>query len=288
MIVAFGSRKASPGVTTFTALVAAFWDEPGTTRLIMEADPSGGTLAARWQSAHSLTWNPGLLALSAHRGTLNADTIPSLAQPLADGLFLAAAPPSPHQIGAALKGLGDQGATDLAGAAGLRVFADCGRLNAGSSALPVVRRAALNVLVCRPLLEEVHTLLPAVDELRDAGCVVGLVCVGDGPYSAGEIADHVGIELLGAIPNDPKGAGAFARAGLAAGRSFDRSILGRTMGEVAAAIQSRCLAEATPDATTDAVPTSDSPAMHASSPGPVGFAALVGGDQRPSTNGSRR
>ncbi|MCP4228448.1 MAG: ParA family protein, partial [Actinomycetia bacterium] len=70
MIVAVASRKASPGVTTLTTLLAAYWHEPGASRLVVEADPSGGTLAARLSTAHPFRWAPDFLSLATTRGRL--------------------------------------------------------------------------------------------------------------------------------------------------------------------------------------------------------------------------
>lgn len=286
MIVAFGSRKASPGVTTLTTMLAAYWQEPDALRLIVEADPSGGTIAARWKSAHDLSWDPGLVAMSANRGRLDAAALHTTSQPLAEGLRVAAAPPSPHQVTAALSSMGEKAAASLAGAAEVRAFVDCGRLHAGSPAMSIARRAALTVLLCRPTLEEIHTLMPGVAELRDAGCALGLVVVGDGPYHPTEIADKANIELLGHVPNDPRAATAWNDHGLAAGRQVRRSLLARTVSDLAVLIAERCAHVMVPDAllakTEQAPPMPIPPPLPM--PEPVGFAALVGNHTPPSLN----
>ena len=239
MIIAVASRKASPGVTTLTTLLAAYWHEPGTSRLIVEADPSGGTLAARFSSAHRLSWDPGLLALSTTRSRLTGGVLSSVGQEIDEGLWVAAAPPAPDQVSVSLARMGDQGAAQLAAAPDIRAFVDCGRLTASSPAASLARRAALTILVCRPRLDEVHALAPGVTELNDAGCTLGLICVGDGPYSPVEVADTVGVELLGVLPVDDRAATAFDNDGLNAGRVFRRSPLAATMLELAGLIEAR-------------------------------------------------
>ncbi len=236
MIVAVASRKASPGVTTLTTLLAAYWHEPGASRLVVEADPSGGTLAARLSTAHRLSWDPGLLSLSTTRGRIDAAALASVSQQIDEGLWVAAAPPSPDQVSASLARMGDQGASQLAAAPDIRAFVDCGRLTASSPAASLARRAALTIIVCRPRLDEVHSLAPAVVELNEAGCTLGLVCVGDGPYPPTEVASTVGIELLGVIPVDHRAAAAFDNDGLEAGRVFRRSALAATLHELAGLI----------------------------------------------------
>lgn len=240
MIVAVASRKASPGATTLTALLAAYWYEPGSERLVVEADPSGGTLAARWSNPHGLSWDPGLLSLSTTRSRLDPGLLPSISQPIADALWVAAAPPAPDQVKACLARMGDGGAAALAGAADLAIFVDCGRLTASSPALPLARRAALTILVCRPRLDEVHGLVPAVNELSQAGCALGLVCLGDGPYPPSEVARTLAIDLLGVLPVDDRACAALDREGFAAGRVLRRSALIRAVEELAGLVRSRC------------------------------------------------
>jgi len=239
MIVAVASRKASPGVTSLTAWLADQWSEPGVTRLIVEADPSGGSLAARWSSAHGLTWDPGLLTLSTSRSVLAADTLEPLTQRLTGGVLVAAAPPAPEQVIGALTRWGDRGAAELAAAEGVRAFVDCGRLTAASPALTLARRAALTVLVCRPRLDEVNALVPAAAELTAAGCTLGLVCIGSEPYLPAEIANAAGLPLLGVLPVDTRAAAVFDRDGLDSGRSFRRSALAQTAAELTEYIRSR-------------------------------------------------
>ncbi len=255
MIIAVASRKASPGVTTLATLIAARWPGPEAVRLVLEADPSGGTLAARWSTAHGLTWEPGLLALSTSRRPATPATVVDVAQPVAEGLWVAAAPPGPDQVGAALTRLGEAGAEMLAAAPGLVTVADCGRLSVDSPALALARRAELTVLVCRPRLEEVHALVPAVAELVDAGCRLGLVTVGDEPYGPAEVAANLGLDLLGVVPVDGRAADLYLRQGLTAGRAFRRSALAAAAADVVAAIAVRC---PDPGAAVDA-PASTSP-----------------------------
>lgn len=259
MIVALASRKASPGTTTLTALLAAYWYEPGSERLVVEADPSGGTLAARWSNAHGLSWDPGLLSLSTTRSRLDAGLLPSISQPLADAFWVAAAPPAPDQVRACLARMGDTGAAALAGAADLATFVDCGRLTSSSPALPLAQRAAMTILVCRPRLDEVHALVPAVSELSQAGCSLGLVCVGDGPYPPSEVARTLATDLLAVLPVDDRACAALDREGFRAGRVLRRSALVRAVEELAGLIRSRCAGALEVVMELHAVPARDVP-----------------------------
>ncbi|MCP4966249.1 MAG: hypothetical protein GY926_13585 [bacterium] len=220
-------------------LLASWWVEDGASRVIVEADDGGGILAARWKSAHGLTWQPGLIELA----TLSQPDVPGVlanSQPIAEGLSVVAAPPSPGQVINALDALGDDGAARLASVANLRVFVDCGRLTKRSAAIHLARRSVVTLIVCRPELEEIYAMLAGVVELRDAGCQVGLVVVGEGAWSATEIADQAQVPLMGVLPRDPKGAGVAASDGLVRSRRLERTALGRAMDDFTTSLQSYC------------------------------------------------
>lgn len=239
MMLSVASRRGSPGATTVAGLLASWWVEEGTSRVLVEADDSGGIAAARWRPAHGLTWQPGLIELATLtdpdlRGVL------ATGQPIADGLRVVAAPPSPGQVINALNALGDDGAARLASLGSLRAFVDCGRLTGRSAAIHLARRSVVTVLVCRPVLEEIYGMLAGVVELRDAGCHVGLVVIGDGAWSATEIAEQAQVPLLGVLPTDPKGARVTASEGLVRSRRLERTALGKAMDEFTTTLQSYC------------------------------------------------
>ncbi len=239
MIISVTSRRGSPGATTVAGLLASWWVEEGASRVIVEADDGGGILAARWKSAHGLTWQPGLIELA----TLSQPDLPGIlatSQPVAEGLNVVAAPPSPGQVINALNALGDDGAAGLASVTNLRAFADCGRLTRRSAAIHLARRSVVTLLVCRPELEEIYGMLAGAVELRDAGCQVGLVVVGEGAWSATEIADQAQVPLMGVLPRDPKGAGVAASDGLIRSRRLERTALGKAMDDFTTSLQSYC------------------------------------------------
>lgn len=239
MIISVASRRGSPGATTFAGLLATWWAEQDTSRLLFEADEAGGVFAGRWKTAHGLTWQPGLIELA----TLAEHDLASLqvnSQPLADGLQAVAAPPSPGQVIHALQAIGDEGAATLARLKGLRAFVDCGRLTRRSPAINLARRSVVTILLCRAELEEIYGMLAGVVELRDAGCNLGLVVVGAGRWPPEEIAERAGVPLLGVLPNDPKGGRMVCTGGLVRSRRLERTALAKAMDELTPAIQSFC------------------------------------------------
>lgn len=239
MMLSVASRRGSPGATTVAGLLASWWVEEGTSRVLVEADDSGGIAAARWRPAHGLTWQPGLIELATLTDP-DLGGVLATGQPIAEGLSVVAAPPSPGQVINALNALGDDGAARLASLSSLRAFVDCGRLTGRSAAIHLARRSVVTMLVCRPVLEEIYGMLAGVVELRDAGCHVGLVVIGDGAWSATEIAEQAQVPLLGVLPADPKGARVTASEGLVRSRRLERTALGKAMDEFTTALQSYC------------------------------------------------
>src|ERR687892_746095 len=175
--VAFASAKASPGVTTAIAALAATW--PAERDLVVaELDPSGGDLVVRFD----LATEPGLVSLAAAgRRQLDRSTFVDHTQPLP---FVARAGAASSEDGAdagTRRVLVGPVAADQAGAAlaALRgglpgvlsslpadVLVDCGRLDPGSAAHDVASEADLLVVVARPVVGEVHHLASRVSMLR--------------------------------------------------------------------------------------------------------------------------
>lgn len=238
MMIAVGSVKASPGVTTLAALLAVFWPDQSRHRLVVEADPAGGSLAARWQSL-GLSTEPGLLSLAATRASIDADVLRRHSQPIGVGCALVAAPPSIVQTAAALSTLGETGAAAISRAsAEVDVILDAGRVDPAGPAARLLHRAALVILVCRPRLDEVGLVAERAAQLLDAGCSVELVTVGDRPYHPVEVAARCGVPLTGVVAYDRTAAARFEQDGPMA-RFLGRSLLGRSAAELASAVAAR-------------------------------------------------
>ncbi|KAA2253313.1 chromosome partitioning protein [Solihabitans fulvus] len=207
MLVAVVSVKGSPGVTTFATALAARWPAPGRPVLV-EADTSGGDLAARF----SLESTPGLLSLAAAaRRSADPALVWQHAQALPGGLPVVTAPPDADRARGALSALTPDPA---AGAGVLRtagnvpdavLIVDCGRIDTGSPALPIVRAADAMVLLTGAHADDLAHLprrLPAIGRWSPHPV---MLLVGDG-YSLAEVARELGVPPLGRVPNDPRGA----------------------------------------------------------------------------------
>lgn len=240
-MLAVTSAKASPGVTTLAVALAATWPPSvGAGRALMvEADGDGGSLAARL----GLGWEPGLVGLAtAGRRSLDGEVVMAHTQSVGERLAVMCGPPAAQQAQAALASVAGRLADRLAAFEGV-VVVDVGRLGPLSPALPLARAAQLCLLVARPRLDEVQHLASRSRTLVDAGCTVGLVCVGDRPYDPVDAAASAEIELIGVWADDPRTAQALAE-GRAVDRLLRRSALWRTAAELSTVLAERLTASA--------------------------------------------
>jgi len=229
VIWAVAGGKGAPGATTLTTLLAWCWPDRGRPRVVVEADPEGGVLAARWHDVVGITHEPGLLSLAAARDGSPEERLHRHAQAVHEGLELVAGPPGPAQAEACLRALGAPAARAIAD---VEVFVDCGRLHPGSPALPWAQAAGRTLVVVRPQLDQVIGLRGIGDRLHGVGVEAALVCVGDRPFDPVEVAAHADLPLLGVVPVDPAAAVALTERGLI-DRRLRRSRLVRAVERLA-------------------------------------------------------
>src|SRR5262249_34365981 len=83
------------------------------------------------------------------------------------------------------------------GGSGFDVIVDCGRLAGLSARAPVVAAADAVLLVLRPSLPAVRAASVALSGLAvQGGAPVGLVVVGEGPYTSKELALELGTPVV--------------------------------------------------------------------------------------------
>ncbi len=267
MLIAVGSVKGSPGVSTFCLALAARW--PGTgRRVLVECDPAGGDLAARY----GLPLSPGLVSLAAaHRGAGVSTQAPMESvwwhtHVLPGGLSVLVAPPGGVQTRAALSTLAAAGAHPLVQAAAdpeAVVIVDAGRLDAGSAALGLVRAADQLLLLSHATGSDLAHLAARLEELRGWSGRVGLLLVGDG-YPDAEVTRELGMPVMARIPRDPVEAATLTGRTPPRRRSFTRATLSRTAAKVAIVLATSHQLLSRPAPNTDA----DTPVHHgANSPG---------------------
>jgi hypothetical protein len=251
------SGKAAPGVTTSALALALCWPRP---LLVADCDPAGGDMAAGLLPGRIRT-DRGLLSWSmAARRDVPALTAAALLgehavqlpeQPeawLVPGFSTAAqgasfTGPAWERLALAL----ERSSTSMRRDA----LVDAGRLVADRGCWPVVRAADRVLLTVRRSVRSVHAAQDAAGRLRaelgDLATVAALV-VGDGPYTAVEVAKALGLPLAGALPEDPTAARALSDGAPVSWKALQRSALLRAAsslaGELTASTEPGRVAEA--------------------------------------------
>lgn len=249
-IIVLASAGGSPGVTSTALGLALMWP-----RDVVLADcdrhPSQAVLAGylrglpaggRGLSALAEAYRADELGLPArlaeHLVLLDAEEsprrrfLPGFTHPRSGRLF----DPFWPRLAAQFDDLGDR-QTD--------VLVDCGRLDADGLPQALVARARAVVIATRSSLPALAALRLAIPELREmlspgtAG--IGLLVVGAGrPYSAGEIASHLELPLLGDLPWDPTTAEVLSE-GATPPRKLASRPLWRGFQTLASSLAGRCL-----------------------------------------------
>ena len=212
MLIALASLKSSPGVTTAALALAAMWQ--GSEKVVVvEADPAGGDLAARF----GLQPSPGLVSLSAAaRRDHGVKVAFDHAQELPGGLSVIAAPAASEQSAAAAELLTGDGMplwANLAADEEVVVVLDCGRLDSASNSRGLLAAADIALLVARPRLDECDRLAKALDALairaEATGTELGLVLSGPG-FERGQVEASMRMRVWAHLPHDPKAAAVLA------------------------------------------------------------------------------
>ncbi len=223
MFVAVASFKGSPLVTSLAVGLAARWPTPGA--VVVEADPSGGDLAFRFGHRRE----PGLsdLAADTRAGSQEAD-LTAYTQRIALGCDVVFAPADQIQRDTreprAVEETGEavqvvrmvarNGLGVLRRAAAERlVVVDVGRLGWDSPAMPIACAADVLLLASRCGMDAIDAVQVRRDRLLampGMGASVRLVLAGQPPYPVKEIADTVGLPVVGVLPDDRRGAAVLA------------------------------------------------------------------------------
>lgn len=232
MLLCLASVKGSPGVTTTALALAARW--PGSwRRVLIEADPAGGDLAARY----GLALTPGLVSLAAAaRHSIDPDLVFEHAQQLPGGLLVVAGPVRADQAHAALAAVcGADGHAGVLGGftgrGGVVAIVDCGRLDRDPVTAGVIAAADQLLLLARPHADQLAHLAARAAQVAAGPARTRLLLVGPG-YPAGEVTGEVGLAVLAHVPHDPRTAAALS--GRAARRPRPRARLARAATRIAA------------------------------------------------------
>lgn len=231
-MIVIGSATGAPGATT-TALAVAAWLDGA---VLVEADPDGGVLALRY----GLGLEPGMVTLGAASQS-GTEGVLAHAQTLPGGTHVVVGPETAERATHLWRLAGPGLVRTLDSVADRTVIVDAGRLGPSSPALGVIDAAHAVAVVCRSVAEEVIAAADRVTLLGRDRTNVGLVLIGDRPYSATDIATQMDVPVFGTIAFDRRGAAALA--GSSSSRALSRSALMRSARTLAESLAVPCVAE---------------------------------------------
>jgi hypothetical protein len=221
--VAVAGAPGATGVTTTAMLLAAGLDDA----VLVEADPSGGDVAAWMGGADQPGWSSAVAA--DDRSWLGLERH---LQRLPSGLRVLVAPTRSAEAAVAVRAGLERFGPLLTAMSDVVAVLDCGRITGPTAATST---ALLTVLVVRQQADSAPATVARIDRAAEligrtrtsAEGRVGLVVVGAVPYRPAEIAAHCQVELFAELADDRRGA-AMVAGGWTIGRGAGRSALARS------------------------------------------------------------
>ena len=228
-VIAVGSAKASPGVTSLSVGLGLSWEATtGRRAVLVEADSDGGVLAARF----GLALTPSLVELSGTaRHELTINRLQANSQLLAGQLPALVAPGCGETAALVLSPMAERLADGLGRFDDVDAVVDVGRVRSDSPSADLIKRCNLLVLVARPRFDHLVPLVHQARRLVAHEIPTTLVCVGDRPYPPTEMAKASQLDLLGVMAHEPRVIQALG-SGLPANRRHRRLLLWRTLAEL--------------------------------------------------------
>lgn len=197
-MIALFSLAGAPGVTTLALALAGVWPTEDPVRMV-EADASGGDVAARW----GLPTYPGLLEVAAAaRPGQDLEPPTEGVQVLPGGLRVCVAPLTADRVTGALE-LVAHNPKALTGRGPEHVVVDLGRVAPGSPSIALLEAADAAVLVVPGEAAHLKRVRKAAGDLFVHAPRVGLAVV-EAERSAAEITQAVGLPVWARVPHDPK------------------------------------------------------------------------------------
>lgn len=236
-VLGVAAAKGSPGVTTAVLALASSWPA-GRRVTVIDLDLAGGDVAG-WLELPAAP-NVSTLAADCRHG-FDAATLEANLQTLPGGAaHVVAGARTPEEAAVAVELLRRAGVEQLLEVASSSgdVVIDLGRLDPDGALAPVLGCLDELLVVLRPTWTQVHHVAARLGAWQ-AMTHVGIVLIGDRPYGPVEVADALGVEVVGVLADDASSAGAF-NGTRARARGLERSRLWRS----AAALSDRLTAAA--------------------------------------------
>lgn len=188
MIVTVGSIRGAPGATSWALLLALAWP-PGVTerRVMLEADPAGGVIGARY----GFGVEPGAVRFvtGIRRNGTSTVELADVARQVDGEVFVVPGPESGEQARSVWSEGAESVAARLAADSGVWLV-DAGRLDDANPSIAFVDWSALTMVVVGPRHEDLVQLPSRVEVLRRRGDgLVGVIVSGRCAFDADDIRD---------------------------------------------------------------------------------------------------
>ncbi|PZG09560.1 hypothetical protein C1I95_28880 [Micromonospora craterilacus] len=229
MLVVVASVSGAAGVSTAALGLAALW--PNRKGLLVEADPCGGVVAARF----GLPQEPGLAGLAAAaRHGLPAGGSARFVQVLPVGVHTVVGPGAAETAAGAVSVLAGQ--PQAVAALAPVVVVDAGRLYPGSPAHGLLGDADALVVVTAGDTEHLDHVEHRLAALRTSvrGGAVGLAVCGKTPFEPHDISTRCRAPVWAHLPRDRWGAAALS--GRMTGPAWTRTRLAQALRSLAATL----------------------------------------------------
>lgn len=230
LMVGVTSSRSSPGVSSLAVGLSWAFLRRSIDALVIEADVSGGVLGQRFAMAPQ----PSLLTLAREASNGLTDELLGRHTVEHNGTRFLLAPVDPVVAGTAVEQLGNL-LNESRFRPPLPTIVDLGRWSVAPQWKQMARAVDHLLLVTTPRLEDVQATRFTLSLCGELGISVGLVVVGDAPFSPAEISETIGAPLAGAIAYDPHVAAALRGASHSVG-SYRRSMLGRSIDALATTV----------------------------------------------------
>lgn len=227
-------------MTSWSMLLAVAWPGDGLERVVLEADPDGGVIGARY----GFGVDPGAISLAAslRRSEASAVDVGEHGRSIAPNVVVIPSPETPERSSAVWTDAAVPTASAIAGDRDRIWFVDAGRLRPGSPSEAFVSRSGLTLLFTLAGTEDLVQLPAAVTRLsRNGAARVGVVVVGKPTHDRNEVVDFLKTELVWVVPSSRNLPA--ETAAVFAGKAGRRSWLWRSAVDVAVAMSARTMVD---------------------------------------------
>ncbi len=187
-------------MTSWTLLLAAAWPSDGDRRrVVLEADPDGGVLAARY----GVGVDPGAITFvtALRRSDKTPFDVDEHGRLLDERVLLIPGPESPDLARSVWSEEARGIAVTMAVANEYDWFVDCGRLRVDSVSTGFTQFSSLNVIVVGSATEDLLQLPPVVRRLEATGGPVAVIVAGKPAHGVDEIGRFLGVDNVYVVPS---------------------------------------------------------------------------------------